>query len=131
MKPENQMLVWNKIIRIFFLAMFNLLLMSITGYLTMDVYANGNSRIGAYLLSFFIPAFIVFKTTDLAPIKRLLYFGTGYAVHIILSLVIVGLPLTFTTHLGPCLVISLATLYFGNVLFVKLPAAEQVHHPAT
>lgn len=116
---------------IIFLGLFNLLLISIPAYLTMDIHANGNSRFGAVLLSFFIPAFLVLVTRHLSPIVRLVRFGTGYFCHIILALVIVGLPLTMVTYLGPCLVISLATLYYGDVLFNKKwsPTAHEITSP--
>lgn len=125
MNAEKQMLLWNKIIRIFFLAMFNLLLMSITGYLTLDVHANGNSKIGAALLSFFIPMFIVSRTMTMHPLQRLIRFGSGYALYIVLALIIIGLPMTVVSWLGPCLLLSTATLYYGQYLFFKTTTTAQ------
>ena len=125
MNAEKQMLLWNNIIRIFFLAMFNLLLMSITGYLTLDVHANGNSKIGAALLSFFIPMFIVSRTMTMHPLQRLIRFGSGYALYIVLALIIIGLPMTVVSWLGPCLLLSTATLYYGQYLFFKTTTTAQ------
>jgi hypothetical protein len=118
----------NLAIRIFFAAMLNLLLMSITGYLTLDVHANGNSRIGAVLLSFFLPMFLVSRTMTMSPLQRLLRFGSGYAVYIVLALIIIGLPMTMVTWLGPCLLLSLVTLYYGGYLFPKSTTSPDSFH---
>ncbi|MBI5914464.1 MAG: hypothetical protein HY842_03745 [Bacteroidetes bacterium] len=100
-----------------FLIVLNLVLMSIIGYLTLDSDANPNSRIGAFLLSFFIPIFIVYKTRNMDAIERMLKFGFGFISYIILSLIMVGFPQAFVTGLIPCLVVALATLYYGKVAF--------------
>ncbi len=97
-----------------FLIVLNLFLMSITGYLTLDSGANLNSRVGALLVSFFLPAFIVVKTKNMSGLERMLKFGFGYMSHIILSLILVGFPQAFVTELIPCLVIALGTLYYGD-----------------
>lgn len=97
-----------------FLIVLNLSLMSIFSYLTLDSAANLNSRIGALLLSFFLPAFIVFKTQNISGLKRMLRFGFGFMVHIILSITIIGFPLGFTTCLIPCLVLGLGVLFYGD-----------------
>ena len=52
----------------------NLILMFIIGYLTLDSDANLNSRIGALLLSFFIPFFITYKTPRMSGIERMLTY---------------------------------------------------------
>ena len=98
----------------FFLVVLNLVLMSVIGYLTLDSEANFNSRIGASLLSFFIPVFIVLKTKNMSGLERLLKFGSGFIAYIILSLIMIGFPQGFLSWLLPCLVIALGTLYYGK-----------------
>jgi hypothetical protein len=98
----------------FFLIVLNIVLMMIVGYLTLDSDANFNSRIGAFLLSFFIPIFIVLKTRNMSGLERMLKFGFGFIFYIILALITVSFPQTLVTGLIPCLVIALATLYYGK-----------------
>ena len=98
----------------FFLFVLNVVLMMIIGYLTLDSEANINSRIGAYLLSFFIPIFIVLKTKNMGGLERMLKFGFGFIFYIISALIMVRFPETLLTGLIPCLVIALATLYYGK-----------------
>lgn len=102
-----------------FLLALNIVLMTIVGYLTLDSFANNNSRVGAYLLSFFIPFFIVFMTPKMDGIKRMLKFGIGYIAYIILSLIAVKLPTIILTGLGPCLILSLAVLFYGEILLKR------------
>ena len=108
-----------------FLIILNLSLMFIIGYLTLDSEANFNSRIGALLLSFFLPMFIVFKTKNMGAIERMLKFGVGFIAYIILSLIMVGLPQSFVTGLIPCLVIGLATLFYGKVFLAEVFTQEK------
>ena len=98
----------------FFLVVLNIVLMMVIGYLTLDSEANINSRIGAYLLSFFIPVFIVLKTRNMNGLERMLKFGFGFIFYIILALIMVSFPQTLVTGLIPCLVVALATLYYGK-----------------
>lgn len=99
-----------------FLIALNIVLMTIAGYLTLDSNANNNSRVGAYLLSFFIPFFIVLKTQKMEGIERMLKFGIGYITYIILSLISIKLPTLIITGLGPCLLLSLGILFYGKSL---------------
>jgi hypothetical protein len=46
--------------------------------------------------------------------ERVLKFGFGYVVYLLAAVVVLGLPIGFTTGLIPCLLISLFFLYFGN-----------------
>lgn len=108
--------VLNAVANAFFLVVLNLSLMIIIGYLTLDSAANLNSRVGALLLSFFLPIFIVVKTKDLCAIARMLRFGSGFITYAILSIIIVGFPTAFVTCLIPSLVIALAVLYYGDKL---------------
>lgn len=105
-----------KIVNVFFLIVLNLTLMAVVGYLTLDSEANINSRLGAVLLSFFIPLFIVQKTEKLNGIKRLLKFGSGYLIYLILVIISPGIPKAFVCGLIPCLIVSMAVLYFGKAL---------------
>lgn len=97
-----------------FLIILNLSLMSVIGYLTLDTAANLNSRIGALLLSFFLPAFIVSKTKSMTGLERMLKFGFGFIAYIGLSIVFVGIPQAFVTWLIPCLVLGLGVLFYGD-----------------
>jgi transcriptional regulator with XRE-family HTH domain len=99
-----------------FLIPLNIVLMSITGYLTLDSEANLNSRIGAFLLSFFIPFFIVIKTKKMSGIERMFKFGTGFIAYIIIALFSIRFQATILTGLIPCLIIALGVLYYGKEL---------------
>ncbi|MFD0990976.1 helix-turn-helix domain-containing protein [Mariniflexile jejuense] len=103
-----------------FLVLLNLFLMLIIGFLTLDSNANINSRIGALLLSFFIPFFIVLLTQKMNAFERMLKFGTGFLVYIILLLVVQGFRegfgIGFRTGLFLCLIISVGVLYYGKVI---------------
>lgn len=106
------------IINLFFLIILNLVLVSIVGFLTIDSEANLNSRLAAYLLSFFMSFFIVFKTQKMNADERLLKFGFGFISYFIAMLIIHGFSqgviLGFLTALFPCLAIALSILYYGN-----------------
>lgn len=100
----------------FFLFILNVVIVSILGYLTLDSEANINSRTGAFLLSFFIPIFIVFYTNEMSGLERMLKFGIGMIGYLLAVTVIVGLPASFTTGLIPCLIIALGVLFYGRKL---------------
>ncbi|WP_413998449.1 helix-turn-helix domain-containing protein [Flavobacterium sp. W1B] len=108
------------IINVFFLALLNLLLMTIIGYLTLDSEANKNSRIAAVLLSFFIPFFIVYLTQKMSAIERMLKFGIGFITYIIMVLIVQGFRVGFQNgfHKGLflCLAISIGVLFYGKTL---------------
>lgn len=106
----------NIIINATFLIPLNIVLMSIIGYLTLDSEANLNSRVGAFLLSFFIPFFIVFKTQKMSGIERMLKFGIGFIVYIIIAFFSIKYQATILTGLIPCLIICLGILYYGKEL---------------
>lgn len=111
---SNKKSIGDTIANIVFLVVFNILLISLTGYFTLDVNANTNSRTAAYLLSVLIPFFIVLKTGQMKPTERLLKFGFGYIFYIISSIIMVGIPTSFVTGLLPNLLISLGVLFYGN-----------------
>jgi len=112
-----------QIIHYIFLFIINILLMVIVGYLTLDSEATFHSRIGAYLLSFFIPCFIVFFTQKLHSGERLLKFGLGYLFYIIMMFVAMPFGQAWFNgiHSGlfPCILISLAVLFYGERLLPK------------
>lgn len=123
LKPDELLQLNNKtqkksiteiIANIIFLLVFNIVLLSLTGYFTLDVNANLNSRVAAYLLSVFIPFFIVLKTDKMKPTERTMKFGIGYMYYLISSMIIIGIPTSFVTGLLPNLLISLAVLFYGN-----------------
>lgn len=100
-----------------FLIILNLVIISIYGYVTMDLNANMNSRFGGVLLSILLPYFIVSKTQYMSGVERLLKFGTGHFYYFILVIVNTGFPRGFLTVLFPCLAISLAILFYGEKIF--------------
>ena len=102
------------IIYYFFLAIINFSLMGIIGWTTLASDANINSNFAGFLLSFFIPIFIVFLTKNMSKTERLLKFGSGFLLYIILSIIIVGFPGAFISGLLPCLSICLLTLFYGD-----------------
>ena len=91
-----------------FLVLLNLLLISIIGFLTLDSNANGNSRVGALLLSFFIPFFIVMLTQKMNALERLMKFGTGYFFYVFFLLFVQGFRDGFRARLGSGRVYSFA-----------------------
>ncbi len=109
--------IFNTIITVFSYIALNLLLMLIIGYLTIDSEANTNSQIGAYLLSFFIPYFIASRTLEMPSKERVLKFGSGFILFILLSFIFAGIPSSFNCGLVPCLLISTFILYIGDKLF--------------
>lgn len=119
-EPNKGTFIGSLVVNGVFLVLLNLLLMLIIGFLTLDSNANINSRIGALLLSFFIPFFIVLLTQKMNALERMLKFGTGFLVDIILLLIVQGfregLGAGFRTGLFLCLIISVGVLYYGKVL---------------
>lgn len=111
-----------KFVNWIFFIVLNLTLMLVPGYLTLDSEANLHSMIGALLLSFFLPIFIVFLTANMSPIERLIKFGIGYMVYFIMIIVIAGIPHGFNTGFFACILISLATLYFGHKIVKRKDA---------
>ncbi|MEN4762028.1 helix-turn-helix transcriptional regulator [Chryseobacterium sp. C39-AII1] len=109
----------------FSLIIINLALMAIIGWMTLDSEANLNSRFAGLLLSFLLPISIVFFTLKTSRTQRLLKFGSGFLVYIVLAIVTVGFPTAFVTGLLPCLSICLLTLFYGDsLLFKKIAAGE-------
>lgn len=119
-KPSRLRFVAAVIINGVYLILLNLLLMCVFGFLTLDSNANINSRIGALLLSFLIPFFIVLLTKKMNSLERMLKFGTGLIVYIILLLstqgVFEGFIVGLQTGLFICLLISIGILHYGKSL---------------
>ncbi|MEN9972972.1 MAG: hypothetical protein RIS20_1319 [Bacteroidota bacterium] len=102
------------IINYCFLAIVNLTLMAIIGWTTLSSEATIISKFAGFLLSFFIPVFIVFVTKNMSKIERLLKFGSGFLIYFILSISMVGFPGAFISGLLPCLSMCLITLILGD-----------------
>lgn len=102
------------IINYSFLAMINLTLMGIIGWTTLGSEDHLISKFAGFLLSFFIPIFIVFLTNNMSKTERLLKFGSGFLLYIILSIIMVGFPGAFISGLLPCLSLCLITLFYGG-----------------
>jgi transcriptional regulator with XRE-family HTH domain len=110
----------SKIATIFFLLILNVILMLIAGILTLGAPATLEIRTGAFLLSFFIPFFIVWKTQNMSGSERLIKFGTGYIFYFISTLFTPGFIIGFVTCLYPCLFICLCVLFYGKEVLVML-----------
>ncbi|NRD22361.1 helix-turn-helix transcriptional regulator [Winogradskyella litoriviva] len=111
--------IGTKIINGLFLLALNLVLIGIIGFLTLDSNANMNSVFGGFLLSIFLPFFIVTLTKKMNAMERMLKFGFGYIGYFVLVIAKHGFPTGFVTGLFPCLLISLSVLYFGNEILKK------------
>lgn len=103
-----------------FLILLNLLIILVFGFLTLDSNANWNSKLGAILLSFFIPFFIVLFTQKMGGLERLLKFGSGCICYMISLIIIQGYAKGFLiglrTGLFLVLIISIGNLYYGKSL---------------
>ena len=103
----------------FFLVITNFILAGIIGWMTLDTEANLNTRFAALLLSFFIPIFIVVLTKNMEKTERLLKYGTGFFLYILMSLILVGFPTAFLSGLLVSLSLALLTLFYGDNLLSK------------
>lgn len=104
-----------------FLILLNVLLMSIIGYLTLPPEANLNSRVGAILLSFFVPFFIVYFTQKMNATERFLKFGTGFIAYLILLISVQGFiggcKTGFRSWIFSCILIFIGVLFYGKNFF--------------
>ena len=114
METTRTTTIAEKTIHFFFLAALNLAMTALVSYLTLDSAANLNSRVGAVLLSFLLPYFIVSKTSHLTGSQRLLRFGAGFFADAVMACIIVGIPQSFVSFLLPCLVLGMGVLFYGN-----------------
>lgn len=124
-KPSNWHLMIKKFNQLVFLLLVNFVLIGILGFLTLDSNANVNSLFGAVLLSVLIPLFIVYLSLQMSGLERMLKFGFGYILYMILLIFLHGLPVGFTSGLIPCSIINLFFLYFGGKLVSKNKCAKQ------
>jgi transcriptional regulator with XRE-family HTH domain len=108
----------------FFLFLLNSLLTGVIAFMTIARTANWNSRLGALLLSFFIPIFIVHFTKKMDSLERMLKFGIGFLFYATLLFIVQGfqngLHAGFSTSLFPCMIISLLVFYYGKNIFKLL-----------
>lgn len=104
----------------------NILLMSIAGFLTLSLDATLTSRMGGVLLAFFISIFIVLKTTNMSGFERVLKYGSGYLLYLLMAIIMIGFSLAISTMLAPCLLISIGVLYYGKDLveLLKFPMSS-------
>lgn len=103
-----------KVLQGVFLVVLNVALMSVFGFLTLDSEASIHSRLGAVLLSFFLPLFIVMKTPERNGVQRFFQFGSGFVVYIIAVWIVHDFAIGVTTGLFICLGIALAVLFYGG-----------------
>lgn len=104
-----------------FLILLNILIVGTIGYLTLPNEANTNSKVGAILLSFFIPFFIVHFTQKIRATKRLLKFGIGFAAYLILLISVQGFiggcRIGFRSWIFSCILIFIGVLFYGEILY--------------
>ncbi|WP_241234685.1 helix-turn-helix domain-containing protein [Nonlabens ponticola] len=116
--------IGKRIANIFFLTVFNMSYITLISYMNFDHGASVNSYIASILLSFLIPAFIVYNSRFMSGLERLLKFGSGCFIFMIIILInfrLSGITLKLAV---PSIMITAATLYFGSVLF-KLNQTEE------
>ena len=103
-----------------YLVLFNLSLIFLLAFLTLDSNANINSRVGAFLLSLCVPFFIVVFTQKMSETERLLKFGAGFVAYIIMRMILNGFQDEMRIGLGTglffCIIISIGILYYGKTI---------------
>lgn len=108
--------IGDKIVHWLFLIILNMMLVFIISFLTMDSFANFNSRFASFLLSVFIPFFIVFLTKRMSGMERMLKFGFGMIASFTHVMILHGFPTGWMTGLFASMMIFLTVLYFGGEL---------------
>jgi len=102
----------------------NLLLMFAAGLFTIDSFATLYTRIAGLLLSFFIPYFIVSRTLNLEPFQRLVRYGSGYLLYVILLFVSQGIERGFFAGFGKglffCIVIRVSSFFYKSLNFSEI-----------
>ena len=119
MELSQRTAIGTTIVTVVSFIILNMVLILIFGFLTIDSWANLNSRVGAFILSFFLPFFIVYKTREMADLERLLKFGSGLMIYMMIISIIAGFPHAFTSGLVPSLTIALGMLYYGGKLLER------------
>ncbi|MEZ4906889.1 MAG: helix-turn-helix transcriptional regulator [Saprospiraceae bacterium] len=117
-KESKKIISFDRVFNYLFLIVINFIIIGIIGWMTIDSEANLNSRFAGFLLSFFIPFFIVFFTQNMDSTVRLFKFGIGCLLYVITTIIIVGFPYAFVSGLIPCLTICIFTLYYGEKLLL-------------
>jgi len=102
------------IINYLFLVVVNLAMMGAFGYLTLGSEGSLSSKFGGVLLSIFLPFFIVCLTKTMSGIERMIKFGSGFVIYIILVFYKPGFSIGFISGLFICLPIALGILFYGN-----------------
>lgn len=98
----------------------NFLIMSLYGFLILDVEANFNSRFGAFVLSMALPYITVELSPKLSSRNRLFQFGIGMIVYMIAILFMHGFPLLYNSGFFLITFSYLTFLYF----FGRMKTAE-------
>ncbi|PCJ26995.1 MAG: hypothetical protein COA97_04690 [Flavobacteriales bacterium] len=118
-KEKNKKEIGSFIINGFFLIILNFVIITIFGFLIVNHEATYVSRIGGLLLGFFIPVFIVLRTQKMTRVERMLKFGFGFIIYVIISSFKVKFPVLIMSGELPTLLIFLGTLYYGKAFFNK------------
>lgn len=119
MELSQRTLLGTRIISVVSFTIINLVIISIFGFLTIDSWANINSRVGVFLLSFFLPFFILYQTKEMPDLERLLKFGSGLILYVVAVVIIAGFPQSLTSGLLPSVTIAVGMLYYGRKLVAK------------
>lgn len=98
----------------------NVLIVFILGYLTIDSEANGNSRIGALLISALLPYTIYRSTESWNRKRRFFIYGVGVCVYLFVGVLKVGLYHMWNSTFIPCCVSYLVFLFLSDRIFKGL-----------
>ncbi|WP_394341779.1 helix-turn-helix domain-containing protein [Nonlabens xiamenensis] len=103
-----------KTVDVFFLCLFNFLVMALVGFLVIDSNANLNSRIGATVVCIALPFIIVLLDLKRTAVSRLLAFGSGMFCYSMLLLI-------SANSLVSVLVIGIQSgLFLNSILFLSI-----------
>jgi len=96
------------------LTILNILMLLPIAYLCLDSGANLNSQAGAFLLSLFIPIFIVYNTSKTNCLTRTIKYGSGIILYILLVFTLHGMREIVSSKLLFCMLIWVLILYYGD-----------------
>ena len=113
------------LLNIGFLIVLNLTIMTMFGYLTIDSNTSTNSRVGAMGLGFLLAHFINSVTPKMTNIERLVKFGTGVMIYIIIIWKSWGFPFMFVRMLTPSILVYLCMLFYGNEIMALLKTSKE------
>jgi len=116
--PKNS--VGSIILNGLFLILLNLLLMVIFSFMTAGQ-DNLKSKLGAFLLSFFIPFFIVYWTPKMSGGERVIKFGSGLMIQVFIVLQYKGIGKALqegltSSFLFYFIIIFIGVLFYGEAL---------------